>query len=166
MSAIQLSRGKQTIVSDEDIEYLNQWKWSVHADNHGGIYAWRHPRVSGKRVAVRMHNVVVERMTGKPIPEGCQVDHIDGNTLNNRRGNLRLVTPSQNCMNRRGKRGTSSSFKGVSWREDSRKWRAVITVDGKRKSLGSYDSEEEAARAYDSHAKELFGEFARLNFSD
>jgi hypothetical protein len=96
-----------------------------------------------------------------------RVDHEDGDPMNNQRYNLRKATEAQNAANM-GKqaRPTTSRFKGVS--SDRRSgWRAYITVDGQRASLGGgYDSEEDAAVAYDLAAIGAFGEFARLNFPD
>lgn len=100
------------------------------------------------------------------------IDHIDGNPANNRLDNLRLATPAQNAHNSRkrtSKRASSSPFKGVflaSKTFPGRPWRAVITQDGESIFLGFFATEVEAAQAYDAKAKELRGEFARLNFPD
>ena len=98
-------------------------------------------------------------------PKGTLVDHIDRNSLNNRRGNLRLCTPSQNILNTRGKKGTSK-YKGVWWNTKKNKWLAMITSKGRHFHLGFFDEEIEAAKAYDRKAVELFGEFAYLNFPE
>ncbi len=88
-----------------------------------------------------------------------QVDHRDRNGLNNTRENLRIASSQQNAFNR-GKR--NGEFKGVS--KCRRKWRARITIDGKEEYLGVFSTPEEAARVYDRRARELFGEFAVVNF--
>lgn len=85
--------------------------------------------------------------------------------MDNRRCNLRLATHQENCFNIRKRDGTSSKYKGVYFdTQNARTWRARIARDGKRRHLGSFRSEVEAAKAYDAAAKELFGEFAWLNF--
>lgn len=96
-------------------------------------------------------------------------DHVDGDGLNNRRTNLRLSTPSQNCMNRRTRTGSRSGFKGVAPYFDPRSrkqygWTAWITVGGAHKYLGLAGSAEDAALLYDDGARRYHGEFARLNF--
>ncbi|MHC4574071.1 MAG: HNH endonuclease [Planctomycetota bacterium] len=96
-------------------------------------------------------------------PRGVVVDHIDGNGLNNRKSNLRLCTVRQNLWNRRPAGGTSL-YKGVCWRAEKKKWAARITCRDRRHHLGYFDTEMEAADAYDKKAAALFGEFAYLNF--
>jgi hypothetical protein len=93
-----------------------------------------------------------------------QVDHANGNSLDNRRENLRFCTSSQNSQNRR--RTSTSGFKGVSLkpRYKSKPWEANIKVAGKLKYLGRFQTPEEAAKAYDSAARDMFGEFAHTNF--
>ena len=103
-----------------------------------------------------MHGLIM------PAPDGQFVDHINGNGLDNRRENLRLVTHQQNSFNQKH-HGGSSKFKGVSIDRISGSWRAYITVDGKRKHLGRHGTEIDAAKAYDMAAKEFFGEYAKLN---
>ena len=98
-------------------------------------------------------------------PKGMVVDHIDGNSLNNRRSNLRLCTVSQNHQNRRRTYG-SSKYKGAWWDKRRNKWVAAITFKGKYIYLGFFDNEIDAGKAYDRKAAELFGEFAYLNFPD
>lgn len=95
-----------------------------------------------------------------------RVDHRDGNGLNNQRYNLRLATHSQNMQNRRVQKNNRSGFKGVTWNKDMKKWATKIKFEGKWVWLGAFESPEEGGRAYDLKAKELFGEFARLNFND
>lgn len=111
----------------------------------------------------RCHRIIWEMFHG-PIPEGSQIDHRDTNRANNKIDNLRLATNSQNCANRGpNKRKETSGFKGVSWRPDRKKWRAYIVKQQKQVALGNFDSELEAAKAYNQAAIVLFGEFAKLN---
>ena len=95
-----------------------------------------------------------------------EVDHIDGNTFNNKKDNLRFVTVHQNSQNRKARSDGSSGFKGVSWKANQNKWVVRIQTDGKRIHIGYFTEKEEAARAYDEAAKLYFGEYARLNFPD
>ena len=95
-------------------------------------------------------------------PRGTIVDHINGNGLDNRLENLRLCSNSENSRNMRRGRG-ASNFKGVSWFERDNCWRSYIVMLGRQLHLGYFDSEAEAARAYDIAAAKLFGEFAKLN---
>jgi len=98
-------------------------------------------------------------------PKGLDVDHIDGNGLNNRKSNLRLCTHAENVHNSRPMRNGSSKYKGVCWHKTYKKWYSSIGKTGKRFYLGRFDNEIDAALAYDKKAKELFGEFAYLNFA-
>lgn len=91
------------------------------------------------------------------------IDHIDGNSLNNQRSNLRLATKAENARNRKPNCKSSSKYRGVSWDKDSGKWRVRIRIDGKLLHLGFFICEICAARAYDSHAKHYYGDFARPN---
>ncbi len=108
----------------------------------------------------RLHRVIAESVFGE-IPKGLWVDHIDGDVLNNRRGNLRIVTPQQSGANQKS-RGGASSYRGVA-RGRGDKWFAQLSSGGVRWNLGTFDTEAEAAAAYDEKAKEVHGEFARLN---
>lgn len=96
--------------------------------------------------------------------KGVYVDHVNGNPLDNRRENLRLCSPAQNSRNRKGY--GKHPYKGILTVKDSKKFFAQISKDGKKYALGGYSSIEDAALAYDKAAKELFGEYARLNFPE
>lgn len=109
-----------------------------------------------------LHRHVAENMWGT-LPKGMFVDHIDGDTLNCRRGNLRLVTPQQNAANA-APRGGKSRHRGVFPARNGR-WAAQISKAGTRLHLGTFDSEVEAAAAYDTAARDIHGEFARLNLA-
>jgi len=97
--------------------------------------------------------------------EGKVIDHINSNGLDNRKANVRFATAQQNCWNQRKQRGNSSSkYKGVHWEKKRNQWRARITFKGRVVRRGRFETEQEAAKAYDGKARELFGEFASLNF--
>lgn len=150
---IPLTQGKFAIVDADDYEWLAKYKWNCQ-NNKGGFYAFR----SEGHKMIAMHREIIR------APEGLLVDHIDGNGLNNRKSNLRLCTHSQNTYNRRPNRNCSSRYKGISFHKMSKKWEVAICCKGKREHLGRFDDEVKAALAYDRKAKQLFGEFAYLNF--
>ena len=159
---IPLPKHKFAAVSVEDYERLNKFKWYARR-NATTFYAIRYARRAGskKYSLVWMHREVL------PPQTGLFVDHINHYGLDNRRSNLRLATRRQNMYNRRKLRtNLTSRFKGVYWRNDTKSWRANITVDGKKICLGRSHSEIDAAKAYDTAARKYHGEFASLNFSD
>ena len=158
MKQIPLTRGYVALVDDADYEAMRQHKWQVMVGQRGNLYAARSITVSpGKQRTAFMHQQIMRPETG------YSVDHVDGNGLNNQRANLRACTHKQNCANRRPSHGKSSRFKGASWVVRDQVWRANIYVDGKTKCLGEYHSETDAAQAYNRAARELYGEYARLN---
>lgn len=99
-------------------------------------------------------------------PKGMVVDHINHNGLDNRKANLRIATFSENRRNSRKAKDTSSKYKGVSWHKNNKKWHAGININGRRKHLGSFDDEIQAAKAYDEVARKYHGEFSSLNFEE
>ncbi len=90
-----------------------------------------------------------------------RIDHVNGNGADNRRANLRIATRSQNGANRGPQKNNTSGYKGVS--RDKQRWQASITVMGVCHRIGGFDTPEEAAVAYDIRAREVFGEYAKLN---
>lgn len=91
------------------------------------------------------------------------IDHINGIKDNNKIENLRAVTISQNCMNKKSSKNSSSQYKGVYWCNNIKIWKAGIKIDGRQIHLGYFSNEIDAAIAYNDKSKELFGEFALLN---
>ncbi|MHC4258834.1 MAG: HNH endonuclease [Planctomycetota bacterium] len=158
---IPVGHGKYAIVDADDYERLAKYKWRVCTNGHT-FYAYRYSSTRGgkKRQRVLMHHQIID------IPEGMVCDHINHNGLNNRKPNLRQATSSQNSCNTRNSGQTTSRYRGVS--QDSRPnlWRARIRVNGRELHLGVFDNKVDAAKAYDTAAKEYHGEFAVLNFPE
>lgn len=160
MKEIPLTQGKVALVDDEDYEYLNQFKWFAH-NQRGCWYAKRNDRSSkGKRVMVAMHRLLLS------VPLGFVTDHANGNGLDNRRGNLRVATYSGNARNSKKRAINKSGYKGVVFHKAARQWVAAISAGDKTYHLGLFRTALDAAHAYDFKARELFGDFARLNFPD
>ena len=133
-------------VDDEDYENIIQTKW--YPCRQGRYY-----------YATDINGIGMHRLIMKP-PKGMECDHIDHDTLNNQKHNLRICTHHQNHMNINSFR----KFKGVRYRKDRKCFQSYIAPNGKQIYLGSFDSEIDAAKAYDNAALKYFGEFANLNF--
>lgn len=160
MKQISLTQGKYALVDDEDFERLNQHKWQVCKKGYC-FYAQRSIQKSnGGWTTSPMHRQVMS------APPDMQVDHHNHNGLDNRKANLRLCTRSQQQHNQLSHKNTSSKYKGVCWYKLYKKWLASIRYMYKSYHLGYFYNEVEAAKAYDAKAKEIFGEFACLNFPD
>lgn len=142
MRAIKLTKGKFATVDDEDYEWLNQNTWHV-SESARTDYALSHP---SKNIRLSMHRVLLD------CPEGMEIDHIDGNGLNNQKSNLRIVTRRENCQNLHPKKFKKvSKFPGVSFHTVTQTWypRARVGEGGSVvKSRGYYKTEEEAHEAY------------------
>lgn len=153
---LPLSRGYFAMIDAEDADRVSPWLWSVLERPGRSSYVLRREKGLG---TVYLHRFLMN------APPGLQVDHVDGDGLNCRRGNMRLCTASQNQMNRANARSEKSSrYKGVFWSKHHRKWIAQIKLDYVGRCIGRFDSEDDAAMAYDAAARETFGAFARLNF--
>ncbi len=157
MKHIPLTQGKFALVDDSDFEWLNQWSWCTRKKKENCFYAGRNDWLNK-----RNHILLMERQIMKPA-KGMEVDHKNGNSLDNRRHNLRICTRRQNLKNQAMHKNNKCGFKGVYWSYTSKKWCSKIFVDGKSKNLGVYFCIIEAARAYDKAAMKYHGEFARLN---
>lgn len=155
---IPLSQGFSAVIDAADYDRVSKSIWSVSRAKWTN-YACRAVKRGGKNVMIQMHREIMEPK------EGQQVDHINHNGLDNRRQNLRLCSNCQNSRNTRSRPGTSV-FKGVCFDKASRNWTAQITVNGKKKHLGNFREEVDAALAYDKAAKANFGAFSILNFKE
>ena len=155
---IELTKGKETIVDDDDWIRLLKYNWHYHSAGYavgGGNYYGKN-----KIPQTYMHRLI----TG--AKKGEEVDHINGNKLDNRKGNLRIVTKSENAMNKSiSTKNNTSGFKGVSFYKRLSKWQAYVHKNGKCICLGYFETREQAAKAYDIAAKEYYGEYARLNYA-
>jgi hypothetical protein len=163
LKEIPLTKGYVAIVDDIDFPVVSQFKWHFRETSKNTGYASRSV-YKPKRQAILMHRFILGITDSKLV-----VDHINGNTLDNRRSNLRVCTIAQNTRNQKvnKKRSDCSSvYKGVYKHKHLDKWQSFIYVGKRLKYLGTFESEIEAARAYNEAASFYFGEFARLNVID
>lgn len=160
MIFIELTQGKRAIVDQGDLKRLSRHKWFAHAyrSTHR-TYWYANTKLGG--ATIPMHRFILGAETGQLI------DHLNGDGLDNRRGNLRFCNRSENSQNGpayspRPGACRKSSFRGVSWHR--KKWRAQIEKDRRDVYLGLFEDEAAAAKAYDTAARELYGEHAATNF--
>jgi len=161
MKKIPLTQGKFALVDDADFEAVNQFKWCAYKKRGNRFYAARGvPRRDaepGKRTSQYLHQFL--------FPDAKEIDHRDGDGLNNQRNNLRPVTHQQNLQAYQNRRKEGHSiFRGVTISKHFPKWRAQIRFNKKTIFIGYFDSETEAAKAYDTAARKFFGDFASPNF--
>jgi len=143
-------RKEKIMVDDSDFEELNKYNWQL--SNFNAVV--RH--VKGEK-QVQLHRMVMK------APLGIEIDHIDGNRLNNQKSNLRFATSSQNKMNRGPRKDNHSGYKGVSWHKQINKWTSRIQIGNTYKHLGLFENIIEAVKAYNNAALKFHGEFAWLN---
>lgn len=178
MEQIQLTQNQVTTVDDEDYEWLNQSKWTARFDkNSNSYYAYRmlyFGRINGKEIRKmqQMHRAIMERILEdegrfeelkqfRENPMENMVDHINHNTLQNTRNNLRKVSTRQNQQNLKIK-GTSK-YPGVSWDKNRKKWRAQIKINKKSNHLDFFNTELRAFAVYKQAVKKFTGENVLLN---
>lgn len=153
---ITLTQGYEAVIDAADVHLVEGRNWFARVTHGNAVYAesnLSHPR-SGQD---KLHRIIIGDTPG------LQIDHIDGDGLNNRRGNLRLATHSQNMQNRPLFKNNKSGFKGVSYRKDSKCWRAEILSKGDRHILGKFNCPTAAHFAYVKASRELHGEFGRIS---
>lgn len=157
MKRIELNgkRGKNkfTLVDAQDYDLINKTKWYLTSSGSAMSSKWNNATCKVEHTA--MHRVIMK------CPKDKLVDHINHNRLDNRRSNLRICSDSQNQMNKMG--WSKSGYKGVSKRNDRNKFRSMIVIKYNKIHLGDFDTPIEAALAYNKKARELFGEYAKLN---
>lgn len=156
---IPLSQGKVALIDSADYKKIAAHKWHAHLNPpNGQFYAVTNTRIDGRRTALLMHREIMDVAPG----DARKVDHKNPEeTLDNRRGNLRIATPSQQCCNRRKSKANQSGYKGVRL-HCSGKWQAQIKYNRVSIHLGTFTSPELAYAAYCDAAKIIHGEFARL----
>jgi hypothetical protein len=144
---------KTVLIDEEDYDKIKNYKWGVY--KYGNDFYIKRFKAGS---VLALHRVVMEN------PYGVQIDHINHDTLDNRKCNLRFCTQSQNNQNKKKtNRATSSKYKGVAWSKKDKRFRAKITVNKKDIYLGNFRTEEDAAKAYNDAAAKYFGNFAFLN---
>jgi hypothetical protein len=165
MKEIQLTQGKVTIVDDDTYEWASQVKWYVQRHHRGAkvyYYVARSQYVRSTKAhlpVIYLHRLVLGLYRDDPV----EVDHINHDTLDNRACNLRACTTAENQRNSVNPKG-SSIYRGVCWHKNNHLWQVQININGRRKYLGNFHDEKEAAISYDNAAKVFHGEFAQLNF--
>jgi hypothetical protein len=151
MKHIILTRNKTAIVDDCDFENLRQFNWYAGISKNNAFYAKREV----DRKCVYMHRKIIGALPGQIV------DHIDGNTLNNQRFNLRIVDKNQSATNTRKSFKNKSGFKGVSYSKSNNGYIAQISHMGKMIHLGTFDTIEAAAISYKKASIKYHGDFAR-----
>jgi hypothetical protein len=162
MKYIQLTNGYQALVDEEDYPYLSQFNWYKCRDGYAirAEYLGKQENGKYKQKVVFMHHEILPRIKGR------YTDHINRNTLDNRRGNLRYCTPRENNHNKSKQINNTSGFIGVTYalKGHGKPWKSYIYYENKRHHLGQFDTKEEAAYVRDQAALQLHGEFAHTNF--
>lgn len=156
---IMLTKDKVALVDECDLELVLAYRWHALASGRTQWYARSDTRLSrSKKIILLMHRLLLK------TPPGTETEHRNGCGLDNRRGNLRFATHSQNQANRsKWKLDATSRFKGVFFHKSMSKWVASIRVNRRLIHLGYFDIEVKAALAYNEAAIKYFGEYARLN---
>jgi hypothetical protein len=147
MREIPLTRGKVALVDDGDYDDLSNHSWYVMTAGNLCYAGRSSPMVNGNRQLILMHSAIIN------TPKGMDTDHINGNGLDNRRENLRIVTRRQNLQNLHIKK--TSIYPGVSFETDSNRWRAQIKINGKSRNIGRFKTEIDAAIAYSAAVSNL-----------
>jgi hypothetical protein len=158
MQELPLTRGMFTLVDDDDFVRLTYFDWYAHIVD-GRAYAIRK---NGKNATILLHRELMG-----VTETNIYVDHIDHDSLNNQKHNLRICTNSQNQMNSVKKCITTSSiYKGVTWLKDEGRWKSQLMLNYKHVHIRRFAREIDAALDYDNAARKYFGEFASINFSE
>lgn len=158
MKIITLTKGYSCMVDDEDYEYLSQFKWYAKKSRNLHYAARSNKKDKSKPITIWMHRDILNLHGSEYV---C--DHIDGNSLDNRKSNLRKCTSSQNRLNCPARKDSSTGIKGVFKLKGTNNFYAKIRANGVIKNLGSFVNIEDAKEAYNKEAVIIHGEFARLN---
>jgi hypothetical protein len=154
MREIKLTQGEVALIDDIDFELVSGYKWHCYKG------AYTKYAISG----CRKNKVYMHRLVAGATDPKTDVDHKNSDGLCNLRSNLRIITHQQNTFNKRLSKSNTSGFKGVCFDKEKGKWKSKIKLNGVDIHIGYFKDKEDAAKAYDLKAKELFGEFARTNF--
>ncbi len=154
---IKLTQKQYAIVDVKDFESVSKLKWALH--KKGFVNHSYRNKIKKKTGSIAMHRFIIQPASGVIL------DHIDGDKTDNRRINLRICTSQQNTFNQKLRKTNKSGYKGVYWSKEANRWRAQIRFN-KSIYLGTFQSKEDAAKAYDTAATKYHGEFARLNFPE
>ena len=146
--------GFEVIISACDAERVRAHKWYKNGTRGGPYFAYKTPAPERKNIL--LHRFIVD------CPSGMHVDHANGNTLDNRRSNLRICDHAENMRNRSKQINSSSGLKGVYWDKHCKKWHPCISVNGKNINLGLFDDPQEAYEAYVAASNKYHGEFGRI----
>lgn len=149
---------KIVLIDAEDFEKISNFKWHVNYNKKNNYYIQANIYVNGKRTTKSLHKIIMGDFKDKII------DHINGNTLDCRKENMRFVTNQENSFNQKvSKNKKSSKHKGIYHNKKLNNWKVLIKYNYKNIYIGVFDTEQKAVNAYNEKAKELFGEYARLN---
>ena len=151
---ISLTQGQVAIVDAADYDWLTQWNWCAHWNKDTETFYAR--RRSGNGL-IGMHTAILN------APAGFMPDHIDGDTLNNRRGNLRIASHKQNQQNKGAQVNSQTSLRGIYPHRNTGRFVAQITRSGKKKHIGVFDTREAAIAARDTETQSLPGDYYRLS---
>lgn len=153
---IKLTQDQYALVDDEDYDYLNQFKWCADWCRSTNSFYAKRRRLKREPIGpsiIMMHRYIMS------APAKMYIDHINHDTLDNRKCNLRICTASQNAMNRNKQSTNTSGYKGVCWSKSAKKWLARIDINKKSIHLGYFKEKEEAYKVYCEAAKKHHGKF-------
>lgn len=157
---IKLTKGQESIIDAEDFAKVSEYNWyTLKQPNYQKTRYVAQTCVKqpdGKWKTIYLHRFLID------APKGLMVDHINGDTLDNRKANLRLCTNGQNQRNRNRMSNNQSGFKGVCYVEKHNFYTASIQCEGKKIHLGTFSTAESAFEAYKAAAKKMHGEFAKF----
>lgn len=165
MRIIKLTRGMITKVDNSDFDTLSQWSWFAH-NRRGLFYAARSEHYIDKKTkrrrckTISMHRQILGLIDPKIL-----TDHANGDTLDNRKKNIRACDYVQNNSNASIRSDNTSKYKGISFDQSTGKWRAIMQHKNKNVHIGRFTSLNDAITAYNKKARELNGEFAKLNIA-
>jgi len=149
---------KEILIDEEDYDIVKNYNWFLdRSDKINNFYIITLKQVNNKVTKIYLHRLILNAQKKE------YVDHINHNSLDNRKCNLRKCTNAENMWSRGKPKSNKSGYKGVSWEARYKKWQVIISVNKKKKFLGYFNNKEDAARAYNEAALKYHGEFAWLN---